>query len=158
MKKVILLGLFLVTILGATAQNVTDSIEVKKGFGTVYRQNGNNLTPRQLLEITKIAPEAYEAMKVAKTNYDVGAVFGFAGGFLVGWPLGTAIAGGEPNWALAGIGAGLVGVSIPFTVAYNKHAKKAVSIYNNSLKNTTHHNVNLKVGLTAYGVGIKMTF
>ena len=35
------------------------------------------------------------------------------GGFLIGWPLGTALAGGDPNWTLAAIGAGCVAIAIP---------------------------------------------
>lgn len=54
-------------------------------------------------------------------GYIVGSyIFGFAGGALIGWPLGTAIAGGDPDWYLAGIGAGLAGVAIVFEVLGKK--------------------------------------
>ena len=97
-------------------------------------------------------------MKIAKSNYDIGTVFGFAGGFLVGWPLGTALGGGEPNWTLAGIGAGLIVVSIPFSTSYTKHAKKAVGIYNTGLSQTGLRKIDFNLGLTCNGIGIKMTF
>lgn len=40
-----------------------------------------------MLELMEPNPMAYRAMKRAKANYDVGCVFGFAGGFigLVNW-------------------------------------------------------------------------
>jgi hypothetical protein len=97
-------------------------------------------------------------MKIAKSNYDVGFVFGFSGGCLVGWPVGTAVAGGKPNWTLAGIGAGFIVVSIPFSSAYTKHAKNAVKIYNNGLKQTGFNNIDLNIGLTCNGIGVKVIF
>lgn len=146
------------TVFCSYGQHASDTIEIKKSLGTVFRQNGKNLNTRQLLNITQSNTEAYKEMKIAKSNYDIGTAFGFAGGFLVGWPLGTAIAGGEPNWTLAGIGAGLIAVSIPFTAAYTKRAKNAVHLYNNGIKSTGMNNVDLKIGLTYNGIGIKLTF
>ena len=48
------------------AQNHADSIVVKKGFGTTFWQSGENLRPKQLLEVTRTNPQAYEEMKIAK--------------------------------------------------------------------------------------------
>ena len=54
-------------------------------------------------------------------GYIIGSyVFGFSGGALIGWPLGTAIAGGDPVWYLAGIGAGLIGVGVLFEILGKK--------------------------------------
>lgn len=158
MKKTVLIYIFLITVFSSYGQSKSDSIEIKKFIGTVFQQSGKNLTPRQLLAITKVNEEAYKEMKIAKSNYGVGSVVGFVGGFLVGWPLGTAIGGGKPNWTLAGIGAGLIVVSIPFSIAYTKHAKNAVIIYNNGLQQTGFNNIDLKIGLTCNGIGIKAIF
>jgi hypothetical protein len=86
--------------------------------------------PKQVLELMKEDPEAYKEFKQAKSNYDAGQVIGFAGGFLIGWPLGTALGGGDPQWGLMGGGAALVLLSIPLQVGYKKHARKAIDIYN----------------------------
>lgn len=158
MRKMILLGLLLTTIVAVSAQNASDSIEVKKGRGTSYLQGGKVLTPKQLLDITQPVPEAHAEMKVAKSNYNVATVLGFAGGFLIGWPLGTAIAGGDPEWVMAGIGAGLVGISIPLLSAYNKRSQKAVDIYNSTLQQTGYNRMDLKLGVTCNGLGLRMTF
>jgi hypothetical protein len=158
MRKTIVLGLLLMSTVSLLGQNVSDTIEVRKALGVIFLQNGKKLAPRNLLEITKSNAESYNEMKKAKSNFDVGNIFGFAGGFMVGWPIGTALGGGEPNWTLAAIGAGLIVISIPFSSAYSKHAKNAVGIYNNGLKQTGHNNVEWKLGLTCSGVGIKITF
>lgn len=114
--------------------------------------------PRLLLKITESNAEAFKEMKIAKSNSSVSNVFGIPGGFLVGWTLGTAIGGGKANWAVAGIGAGLIAISIPFSTAYSRHAKNAVRIYNDGLKHTAMNKVDFSLGLTSYGIGVKMKF
>lgn len=114
------------------SQNQPDSIEVKKGFGTAFRQQGKNLKPRQLLDITRVNAEAYQEMKIAKNKFDIGYVLEFAGAFLVGY--GTAPFGGKANPTLAVSGLGLVLVAIPFHIAFTKHAKRGVVIYNSWIK------------------------
>lgn len=155
MKRLIIISILLVSFSQIFAQNQTDTIEVKK---TVFKQNGKILKTRQLLEITKINQEAYKEMKIAKSNYDAGNVFGFLGGFMVGYPIGTAIGGGDANWTLAGIGAGLIIIAIPFSIAYSKHAKNAVKIYNNGLLKTESRKIDFNFGFTCDGIGIRMTF
>ncbi len=145
-------------VLSLLSQNPADSIQVKKRLGTVFQQNGKNLTPRQLVNITQANQEAYSEMRIAKRNYDFGYIIGFSGGFLVGWPIGTSLGGGDPNWTLAAIGAGLIVVSIPFSTGYTKHAKKAVAIYNKSLKTSYLSKPELRIGLTYNGIGLKCTF
>ncbi|WP_207431493.1 hypothetical protein [Sabulibacter ruber] len=158
MKKVVLLCLVLLTCVQVFAQSVSDTIEVKKGFSTVFRQNGRNLTPKQLLDITQSNPEAYKEMKIAKGKAGVANVLGYAGGFLVGWPIGAAIGGGEPNWALAGIGAGLIGVAIPFATSFSKHTQNAARIYNSGLTQTGMNHFDLKLGFTGNGLGLNLKF
>ena len=158
MKKIILLGILFSFFFTVNGQNRTDSIEVKNMLGPVFRQDGRNLTPRQLLDITKSNPDAYSEMKIAKKNYGAGYVLGAAGGFMIGWPLGTALGGGDPNWAMAAVGAGLVGISIPFTIAYNKHAKNAVAIYNKGLRYSSLQIPEIRIGLTYNGIGLKIRF
>lgn len=93
--------------------------------------DGNNLLkPKEVLHRMKIDPEAFQEFKKAKSNYDAAQVIGFAGGFMVGWPLGTALAGGDPQWGLAGGGVALILATIPMNIAFKKHAKKALAIYN----------------------------
>ncbi len=158
MKRLIIISILLVSFSQLFSQTQTDTIEVTKQMGTVFKQNGKILKPRQLLEITKVNQEAYKEMKIAKSNYDAGLVFGYIGGFMVGYPLGTAIGGGEANWTVAGIGAGLIILAIPFGSAYSKHAKNAVRIYNNGLLKTESRKIDINLGFTCDGFGIRMTF
>ena len=134
MKQAIIFGFLLLIMQSSIGQNLKDSIQITISLGTVFRQHGENLSPGQLLEIMKPYPEAYKEMNIAKGNSDAAFVIGFAGGLLVGYPIGALIAGGKMNWAIFGSGAGLICISIPFSSAYTDHAKKAVSFYNKDLK------------------------
>ncbi len=158
MKKSIFAGLLLIVFFSLYGQNQPDSITIKHRLGPVFQQNGKNLTPNKLLAITKSNQEAYSEMKIANNNYIASSVFQFPGGFLIGYPIGSALVGGNPNWTLAAIGAGLVVISIPFVSAYNKHAKKAVSIYNKGLKYSSIDRPDFKLGLTYNGIGIRISF
>lgn len=159
MRKItyLLIGILFLNVYSLRAQE-SGKIETRQNLGVVFLQNGKKLTPKQLLEITKDNPEAYQAMKIAKSNYDIGSVFGFAGGFMVGYPLGSALAGGEPNWTIAGIGAGLILISIPFSIKYSTQAKKAVGMYNSNLTETSFKKVDFNFGYTRSGLGITMNF
>ncbi|MBK6929738.1 MAG: hypothetical protein IPH12_02340 [Saprospirales bacterium] len=159
MKKTLILLLLAGTAGIAFAQTSADTIEIKRtAFGTVFRSNGKTLRPRQLLHLTQPNPEAHRYMQKAKTNYDLSFVLSFAGGFLVGYPLGTAIAGGDANWTLAGIGAGLIVVSVPFTVGYTKNAKEAARLYNAGLPKTGFRERELYFRIDANGVGVRLGF
>lgn len=158
MRKIFILIVLISIGINLTGQTQADSIIVKKRLGPVFQQNGRNLTPSQLKKITEVNPEAFAEMKIANSNYVASMFFQLPGGFLIGYPLGTAVAGGDPNWTLAAIGAGLVAISIPLISGYNKHASQAVNIYNNGLAYYTKPNPSMSLGFTGNGVGLKLKF
>lgn len=90
----------------------------------------------------KEEPLAYEEFKQAKVNYNVAGVLGFTGGVLIGIPIGTAIAGGDPEWGLAAGGAVLILGSIHFNRVFKGRAFNALELYNKKyssrLKPTFH--------------------
>ncbi len=128
-------------------------------FGTAYSQNGLDLSPRQMLEITENNSEAFKEMRIAKRNNDVAVVLATASGFLIGAPIGTALGGGDPNWMSAAIGAGLMVVSVPFTATFNRRAKNAVNHYNSGLKPESYHQpLKMNIGFATNGIGLVLKF
>ncbi|MGB0432535.1 MAG: hypothetical protein ACPGLV_18810 [Bacteroidia bacterium] len=110
-------------------------IEIVEGsFGIRFEMNGKKLSPRQLKNAMSDYPKASAEMKIAKRNYKLASVFTLPGGYFIGYPIGTHLAGGEANWRLLGVGVGLVVVSFPFYDRYKKHAIEAVKIYNKERK------------------------
>lgn len=158
MKKVLLtLTIIIVSITISNAQKIS----IEKTFGGLkFTQNGKNLTMNELVSTMQSTPKSYKLIKSAKSNNLLAQVIGGVGGGLIGFPIGTAIGGGKPNWTLAGIGAGLVGISIPISSNVKKKVKKAVEIYNSSLNFTTSNNFNpnFKIIANRNGIGLSMNF
>lgn len=156
-NQLLTLALILLGAFQTFAQSSDLTIQVKKtSFGTSFLQNDKILSNRQLLNIIQYNTEANELMKKAKTNADVSLVMGSIGGFMIGWTLGGAIAGGDPNWTLAGIGAGFVAIGIPFSIKYSKQAKAAVALHNQTIDGVSQLNFN--IGLSPNGLGLKVSF
>lgn len=161
MKRVaIILTLLVASISFTFGQSGTDPITLKKVTGGYqFFQADKMLTANQLVNAVKSNEQAYTIIKTAKSSYSFASVLGFAGGALVGWPLGTAMGGGEPEWAMAGLGAGLILIAIPISQNFNKKAKEAVDLYNGGLKESSFWDKNeLRVTSTRDGVGLTLVF
>jgi hypothetical protein len=118
-------------------------IKIYKTFGGVrFEMDTLVISPKQVLELLKVEPMAYQEFKRAKVNYNVAGVLGFTGGVLIAIPLGTVIVGGEPEWGLAAGGAALLLASIPFNRAFKNRAVNALDLYNKNhasrIKPTLH--------------------
>ena len=158
MNKSLIISIFLIFSVSASfSQTTQDSITIK---GNRFYQNGEVLSMPQLSNILSANPSAYKMIKEARSSASFAGILSCAGGFLIGYPLGTAIGGGEPKWAMAGIGAGLLIIAIPISSGANKKAKKAVRLYNKSLKPITYQKpkTSFCIENTKNGIGIVMRF
>ena len=136
-------------------------VESRNLFGGYkYTQNGKKMNMKDLALTIKSDPKSFEMFKKAKSNKTVAFIVGIAGGFLAGWPLGTALSGGKPSHTLAGIGGGLIAVAIPLSSEGNKKVNRAVKLYNESLGITSRREIKpeFKIMLNAKGFGIAMNF
>lgn len=158
MKNVILMiGLLISTLTLCQAQQ----IEIQKVFGGYkFTKNGHFMTMGELANTLKTNSEAYELIKPAKSNNTLATILGVGGGALIGWPIGTALGGGDPNWVLAGVGAGLLVIAIPISSSANKKAKEAVELYNSSLEPTSFYQAkpSLKIIANSNGIGFAINF
>jgi len=135
-------------------------IQVKKVFGGYkFFYKYRELKFKDLVSILEENDLAYEEIKSARTTAVFGSIIGFAGGFLIGWPIGAAIAGGDPNWGLAAIGAGLIVVAIPLNESAYKKAKSAVDTYNYGIKTSSFwYKKELNISFTGNGLGLILGF
>lgn len=156
-KTILTLSLVLITITFCNAQE----IEIEKVFGGYkYTQNESLMTMRGLVKTMESHEQAFDLIKKAQSKTTLASIIGFAGGGLVGWPIGTAVGGGDANWTLAGIGAGLIAIAIPISSSANKKAKQAVELYNSSLSSTSFNEFKpeFKVIANENGIGLSMNF
>ena len=159
MLRFFVLSLLLCTAtLGAQAQLARDTVSVKKVFGGVkFEQHGAVLSPKYVQQLIQPVPEAYQEMKKARANNTVANIVSGAGGFLLGYTLGTALSGAEAEWTVAAIGGGLIIASIPFSVKFRKQATHAVQLYNAHLSGQQETgSLHMRFGLTGAGVGLRL--
>ncbi|MDX2432250.1 MAG: hypothetical protein QNK35_15035, partial [Bacteroides sp.] len=98
-------------------------------------------------------------MKQAKGNLNASGFLGFAGGFLIGLPIGTGLAGGDPLWILAAPGAVFLFLAIPLSISSKKHIVEAVGIYNSDLTSfRPKEGFQLNFGLQDHGLGLSLKF
>ncbi len=155
MKPVFLffLAVSLSSVIGA--QQGTTPLELKSGFsGLRIIQQGKSLTLKQAVDVMQPVPEAISYLKKARSANTVASIISFAGGALIGWPLGTAIGGGDPQWELAIAGAGLIVTAIPFSIGAKKNAVRAVEAYNTSVQTVGKRQLRMKLAFTGNGMGL----
>jgi hypothetical protein len=163
MKKMIFLMIMLFSISGiSVAQSASDSIVVQKVFGGYsFIKDGKPMNLKNLKLTLQNNPQAYEVFRKAQGTYFMTSMLSYAGGYLIGYPIGTMLYGGEPQWVMAGIGAGLIAIAIPIGNEFNKRALNAVDIYNSNLKkksSSVFDEAELRLAATANGVGLVLKF
>ena len=154
--KTLLLFLSLLGTMTTFAQSLT--FEKGRG-GWQFREDGQILSKPVLQERFSTIPAAAENYQSYRSQMGLAGVLGGIGGVLIGLPLGTAIGGGDPNWWLAGIGAGVVVLAIPIESGAKKKARAAVAAHNASLGSVPDSSrpVRWRV-VTARGLGLGLTF
>jgi len=134
MKSVITLLLLLLSSLCIAQKKLT----LYKTFGSVvYEMDTLTLSSQQVMMVLKPNEKAFGEFKTARKKSLIGSILGFSGGILVALPLVTAIAGGQPEWVYAGIGAGLLLTAFPFQASSRSHTLNAFDIYNSGLEKRT---------------------
>jgi hypothetical protein len=114
------------------------------------------VSPKQVLQIMgKDNQLAYEEFKKARKLETSGAVMGFVGGVLILFPIGSAIAGADPEWSYLAAGGALIIGSIPLHRSYKRHAQSAIETYNNGL---TSWRPRPTLFFSKNGVGIQLKF
>ncbi|WGH74750.1 hypothetical protein P8625_11740 [Tenacibaculum tangerinum] len=158
MKKTVFTFLFAIC---ASFFAQSQQIEKEKVFGGYkYSINGKAVSMKEMVNLMESDAKAMALMKKAKSNTTLATILGGAGGALIGFPVGAAIGGGEANWTIAGVGAGLIIVAIPIASGANKKANEAVDLYNASLDATSYNNFKPQFNMliNGNGVGISMSF
>ena len=125
MRQAIALIFFLVAF-STFAQEIPESpltVDKKRVF-----LEGTELSYRQVSSILMKYEESAPFMKKAKTNRDMGMVFSFIGGFGIGYGVVYGLFGNTSGWIIAGVGAGVAVISIPFSVGYKKNLLKSIDL------------------------------
>ncbi len=150
--------LFLGVTVVSKAQTPSDSIFIHKNFfGYNFYQTDTKLNFNQLPYIMEADLEAHQLIKKASSNNTISAIISGTGGFLIGWQLASALVGGEPNWIIAGVGGGLIVISIPINSKSYRQSLQAVGMYNTRLV-AKRSKPKLFLCTTNDGAGLRIVF
>ncbi len=161
MRKIAFILAFLAISMSFTfGQTASDTISLVKGPGGMrFYKDWHEITMNQLIMKIKPNDKAYQLLNSARSSYTWGSILAYSGGFLIGYPIGAAISGKKPVWAMAGIGAGLVLLSIPIYRNYIKKTEQAIDTYNRGLQTTSFWDKNeLNFSFTENGIGVTLNF
>jgi hypothetical protein len=157
MKKSVIVFILIAFSISFSFAQSADSFTIKKSFGSYQIYKGD-----QVIRMNKVVKafepneQAYLQIKSAQSTNTLSKIIGYPGAFMVGWSLGTALGGGEPNWMIGGIGAGLLAISIPINIGSGKKAQQAIDTFNSGLQTSSFWDKN-KLQLTITGNGIGLT-
>ncbi len=155
MKKILPIIFFFITSVVIAQTN--SKIEIKKDFfGYSFHQDSTELWPRDVLQVMEVNTEAFQEFKKARANHAASGIFSAIGGFMIGWPIGQAIAGkDDPLWGLAAGGAAFVFLGYSFDKTFKRRANKALTIYNGGTPTSYAPKLNLRFTGTAIQMSIK---
>ena len=137
--------------------------QVESILGIKYYKNNQKLYYQDLGEIFKPNPLAYKQYKSAIRTFNTSAlVLCLGGGFIAGGTIMSyepVLYGGEPDWTMALIGVGFVGVSIPLFVITKQRILKSISTYNNGISIHNSPEISdIKVHVNDIGIGVVVSF
>jgi hypothetical protein len=160
MKVYALLLLVILCVTRSSAQTTSDSIIIKKSFGvSQFYQHDKKVSFHNLVKTMKSDEQAYAEIRKAEYTHFMVRGLNNAGTIFILLPLIALAIDEEPAWYLAGIGAGLLVINIPFTRKFNKQVTLAVNTYNEGVKTTSYPDkTNIDLTFNGSGIGLQFRF
>ncbi|OJV54605.1 MAG: hypothetical protein BGO31_06460 [Bacteroidetes bacterium 43-16] len=145
---------------GCHAQLSTDTIITKRlpQGGYRYYHGDIRLNNQQLVRTVKSDPLAKKTMQSAQTNEVFGTVLSASGGALIGFPVGTYIAGGKMQWGYIAAGVAVIICSYPLYNNAYKLKRKSISQFNEGVNNRTTFLQRSELNIAAYNSGVGLTW
>jgi hypothetical protein len=159
MKRILLLGIILLSLIVVKAQDVNDSLFVQKlGLKASFIQGKEILDSENVLELMESNSLAYKQMKMSRVyQYSAYPMLVVGLGF-VAYPIYNKIVNDVADIRLlvGGLAVGML-AGLANTTAKSK-ARYAVSLYNESLNDNTQRRLRLDVGMNTNGLGLRIQF
>ncbi len=167
MRKVVFLLIILLSLgffCETHGQKKSDKLKLETGFfGNKYYKGVWNISRDKAFSMLSENGEAYNLAIKGEKLQKTGTVISAIGGALIGYTVGSALGGAEdPKWFIAGIGGGIVLISIPIYSTGNKRVHEAIEVYNEEELSAELNQKSLineiTFGAGRNGVGLRLTF
>ncbi|SHG44399.1 hypothetical protein [Flagellimonas flava] len=156
---------FLLIVSFVHSQDATTSspqeIDMKvRALGYRFYQDGERLTWNELTDATNSVEEANKLIQRAKSQNTLSNILAFAGGALIGIPLGQKAADSDPTWELAYIGGGTALIGFHLALRAFNNVNKGVDDYNLTINSTAQYKFQpeIKVLANSNGFGLAIGF
>lgn len=139
MKNYFLIAAFALLCSASIAQPSENRIVVqnhlKQNIFLVEGEDAANYVPAKgfkgLEPVLSRYPESAALYRKAKNQYNCSQIFGFVGGFMIGYPIGSSLGGREFNVPMAATGAAIIVIAFPVAKSANQNLMRAIDVYNN---------------------------
>ena len=159
MKSWIIIFLLLINSGNTFSQEINAPLNLRNGFfGWQFYRGEQKLKPREVAELLQADVEAAKLFSKGRSSYTVSTIIGSIGGAMLGYTLGTYLGGGDANWTVGGIGAGLTVVALPLSISATSKVRKALVLYNDRQRTGTLPNHQWKLMLTGNQLGLVCRF
>ena len=120
-------------------------------------QNGLKITPERVRALMSEDSKALKQYNNGRSLFIAGQVIAYPSAFLLGWDLGTRLAGGKGNLTLLTAGATGTILGLVMALVGEKSMKNSVLLYNvKASDNTVSYQINF--GVTQMGMGFSLQF
>jgi hypothetical protein len=146
---------FLMTVLACSflnqvcAQSQGEIFVQQRGLSFAYYMDGRQISKSELHAVLDRHLEANKELKQGHKNILPANLLSYAGGLLLGYQVTSQLTKGQSSWAVAGAGAGMITLSLPFSGAIMKREHHAVSRYNIALRQAAEQNQDMRLSLHA---------
>jgi hypothetical protein len=161
----LLFGIFLFGTSGSVnAQKKSDKLKIINGsFKNKYYKGVWNISKEKAYGMLRENGEAYNLVISGEKLQKTGSTVACVGAALIGYTLGSALAGAEDTkWFIAGIGGGLALLAIPVYSTGKKKVQMGVEVYNETLKTADLPQKKfideVSIVGTNTGIGLRVTF
>ena len=138
-----------------------DSLKItKSSLGYNFYSGNTQIYKDDFRNIISKDHAAFEYFRKGNNMNALSTILSLGAGFGIGWLVGGMLAGGEPNWIMGGVGAGLLIFSIPLSQRAQSNFNKSVTLYNKNLSNESNYiqSSYLKLTFGIQEIGLKLTF
>jgi hypothetical protein len=139
------------------AQSEADTLHIRETtLGDMYYYHNEHVKFWKVDELVASNAKALTLWGRGKICTSFSWILGFAGGFLVGYPVGTYLANNsnvKQRWWLAGIGAGVIAGAVGLEFVAKNYYRRAIKQYNSAIRASSY-----KVELSPMMMSVKFIF
>ncbi len=147
---------------GSTQKKENKALKVERSrfSSDKYYYEGKEISEKKFLAQLCKFEESIGEWKTSKDMSCLAKVLGFAGGFLIGWPVGESLRDdGDPNWAIAGGGLVIFAGGFLAEMSSRKHRDRAIEVYNKMDRKIESSNPgNFDIAFSMRGLQLKYSF